>query len=95
MTENRTLFKAITTKLEAHKSLEPVDIQTLLISAQNMVSDPDCDYRTKSNMIKFLVEHDWHVYEHENPVTQKVETTLIAPPQVLQVEFIKGKDAIS
>lgn len=83
--------QALNPTLSAHKSISPETIKRNLIELDSIGSDPDADYRTRMNAKRFIVEHSWAVYEHENPPIEKSELT-IKTPQKIQVELLPTKE---
>jgi hypothetical protein len=69
-------------KLAAHSSSAADEIKDSLAGIKELGDDPEADARTRLIAKKFLVEHDWAVYEHENPVIDKSEVLLKGLPQI-------------
>ena len=73
MPGKRAAVRAIQKKLEAHGCLTAEIIREEMEGIRAISSNPNADWRTRMMAKKFLLSHDWEVYEHQNPATQKIE----------------------
>jgi hypothetical protein len=79
-------------KLAAHSGLTPAEVVDLRKGILAIGNDPDADARSRLMAKKTLLEHDWEVYEHENPVVEKSEMLLKGLPQIpskLEVRIVE------
>ena len=72
-TQKRQLIRMSEAKLAAHGSLTPEAVREEMEAIRDISNDPQADYRTRMIAHRFLLDHDWAVYEHQNPATQKIE----------------------
>jgi hypothetical protein len=72
-TQKRKVLRLSEAKLEAHGSLTPEAVREEMEAKREISNDPQADYRTRMMAKRFLLDHDWEVYEHQNPATQKIE----------------------